>query len=408
MVKVVCVLYEDPKGGAPLTYARDTIPEIEDVDRLGYFYLPRRTPAAVDFRPGELLGSVSGELGLRKFLEDRGHQLVVTSSKDGPDSEFDHELHDADVVISQPCWPAYMTEKRFARAPKLKLCITAGIGSDHVDLDAACKHGVTVAEASYANWWSSIAEHMVMMILGMVRNYLPAHEIVRCGGWDVADCAARSYDLEGMHVGSLHAGRVGLAVLSRLKPFGVHLHYTHPRRLPRELEQMLGLIYHPDAESMVRVCDVVTISAPLHPGTEHLFDRRLIGHMKRGAYLVNTARGKICDANAVKDALEAGQLAGYAGDAWFPQPAPESHPWRTMPHSGMTPQMSSATLSTQARCAGAVRKILECYLDDKKLPEDFVIAQGGKLAGSYSLSPWGYGDITKGSEAAADFRRGGA
>ena len=65
-----------------------------------------RRPSAIDFQPGQLLGSVSGELGLRKFLEAAGHQLVVTSDKDGPDSAFERELVDADVVISQPFWPA--------------------------------------------------------------------------------------------------------------------------------------------------------------------------------------------------------------------------------------------------------------------------------------------------------------
>ena len=82
----------------------------------------------------QLLGSVSGELGLRKFLEKAGHTLVVTSDKDGPNSVFEKELPDAEIVISQPFWPAYLTKERFAKAKKLKLAITAGIGSDHVDL----------------------------------------------------------------------------------------------------------------------------------------------------------------------------------------------------------------------------------------------------------------------------------
>jgi formate dehydrogenase len=72
----------------------------------------------------------------------------------------------------------------------------------------------------------------------------------------------------------------------------------------------------------VRVCDVVTINAPLHPETENLFNEKLINKMKRGSYLINTARGKICDRDAVVNALRAGQLAGYAGDVWFPQPPP--------------------------------------------------------------------------------------
>jgi hypothetical protein len=137
MPKVVCVLYDDPVDGYPPTYARDDIPKIERYP--GGQTVP--TPKAIDFKPGALLGSVSGELGLRKYLESRGHEFVVTSDKDGPNSVFERELVDADIVISQPFWPAYLTAERIAKAPKLKLAVTAGIGSDHVDLEAAIKRG---------------------------------------------------------------------------------------------------------------------------------------------------------------------------------------------------------------------------------------------------------------------------
>ena len=143
-----------------------------------------------------------------------------------------------------------------------------------------------------------------------------------------------------MNVGTVAAGRIGLAALRRLKPFGVKLHYTDKHRLPKEVEQELDLTFHPTVESLVKVCDVVTINAPLHPETEDLFNDKLIGMMKRGSYIVNTARGKIVNRDAVVRALESGQLAGYAGDVWFPQPAPKDHPWRTMPHHGMTPHIS--------------------------------------------------------------------
>src|SRR5271165_430736 len=330
MAKVLLVLYPDPVTGYPPVYARDSIPVLHGYP--GGQTVP--SPQAIDFTPGELLGSVSGELGLRAFLESQGHTLVVTSDKEGPDSVFDRELADADVVISQPFWPAYLTAERIARAPRLKLALTAGIGSDHVDLDAAIAHGVTVAEVTYSNS-ISVAEHVVMMILALVRNYIPSYEWVVKGGWNIADCVSRSYDLEGMQVGSVAAGRIGSAVLRRLEPFEVGLHYTDRHRLPPEVERELGVTYHPTAESLVEVCDVVTINAPLHPETENLFDAELLAKMKRGAYLVNTARGKICDRDAVADACESGQLAGYAGDVWFPQPAPVDHPWRTMPHHGM-------------------------------------------------------------------------
>jgi formate dehydrogenase len=377
MSKIVCVLYDDPIKGQPTTYARDDLPTLEQYP--GGQTLP--TPSSVDFTPGELLGSVSGELGLRKFLEQRGHTLVVTSDKEGPDSVLDQEIADAEIVISQPFWPAYLTPERIAKARNLKLAITAGIGSDHVDIQAAIEHGITVAEVTYCNS-ISVAEHVSMMILSLVRNYIPAYQQVIDGGWNIADSVARSYDLEGMHVGTVAAGRIGTAVLRRLKPFDVHLHYTDKHRLPVEVEQELGLTFHPSPQDMVPVCDVVTINAPLHPETENLFDDELIGTMKRGAYLVNTARAKICDRDAIVRALNSGQLAGYAGDVWFPQPAPADHPWRTMPNHGMTPHVSGSSLSAQARYAAGTREILECWFDGKPIRDEYLIVQGGQLAGT--------------------------
>src|SRR5271154_5865247 len=98
-----------------------------------------------------------------------------------------------------------------------------------------------------------------------------------------------------MVVGTVAAGRIGLAVLKRLKPFDMVLHYTDRHRLSEDVERELGLTFHATPQEMVEVCDVVTINAPLHPETEHLFDDEMLARMKRGAYLVNTARGKICD-----------------------------------------------------------------------------------------------------------------
>jgi formate dehydrogenase len=394
---ILCVLYDDPVDGYPPAYARDDIPTIERY----HDGQTTPTPRAIDFRPGELLGSVSGELGLRAFVEDQGRELIVTADKDGPDSEFERQLADAEVVISQPFWPAYLTAERIAKAPNLKLAVTAGIGSDHVDLEAAAQAGITVAEVTYCNS-ISVAEHVVMMILSLVRDYLPAHQIVRDGGWNIADSVARSYDLEGMQVGTVAAGRIGSAVLRRLKPFEVGLHYTDRHRLPTEAEDELGVRFHDTVEEMVSVCDVVTINAPLHPETEGLFGDELLSKMKRGAYLINTARGKICDRDAIVRALESGQLAGYAGDVWFPQPAPQDHPWRTMPHHGMTPHMSGSSLSAQTRYAAGTREILECYFDGRPIRDEYLIVDKGGLAGVGAHS-YSAGDTTGGSEDAARF-----
>jgi len=363
---------------------------------------PRPPPSGSTSSRASFWAAFPGSSGCGRSSRKRGHAFVVTSDKDGPDCRFEQELAEAEIVISQPFWPAYLTAERIAKAPKLKLAVTAGIGSDHVDLEAAIERGITVVEITYSNS-ISVSEHVVMMILSLVRNYIPSYQWVVKGGWNIADCVSRSYDLEGMQVGTVAAGRIGSAVLRRLKPFEVGLHYTDRHRLTEEVERELGVTFHPDVESMVAVCDVVTINAPLHPETEHLFDDALIAKMKRGAYIVNTARGKICDRDAIARALESGQLAGYAGDVWFPQPAPMDHPWRSMPHHGMTPHVSGSSLSAQARYAAGVREILECWFDGRPLREEYLIVDRGTLAGAGAHS-YSAGDATGGSGEAARFK----
>jgi len=248
-----------------------------------------------------------------------------------------------------------------------------------------------------------VSEHVCMMILGLVRNYIPSYKTIVDGGWNIADCVQRAYDVEGMHVGTIAAGRIGLAVLRRMHPFDVNLHYMDRHRLPAEVEAELNLTHHETVESLISVCDVVTINCPLHPETEHMFDDAMLAKMKRGAYIVNTARGKICDRDAIARALESGQLAGYAGDVWFPQPAPKDHPWRTMPWHAMTPHTSGTTLSAQTRYCAGVREILENMMDGQEIRSEYQIVTDGALAGTGAHS-YSEGNATGGSEEAAKFK----
>ena len=398
-MKILCVLYDDPKEGMPKSYPLAGLPKLDKYP--DGMTLP--TPKGIDFNPGELLGCVSGELGLRKFLESNGHTLVVTSDKDAKGCKADKELVDADIVISQPFWPYYLTREKIESAKNLKMAITAGIGSDHVDLQAAMDNKIDVVEVTYCNS-RSVAEHIVMMILSLVRDYHNQHAIVKEGGWNIADAVQRSYDVEGMHVGTVAAGRIGLDALRKMKPFDVHLHYFDRHKLPDSVEKELNLTFHDSVESLVKVCDVVTINCPLHPETENLFDDTLIGKMKKGAYIVNTARGKICNREAIAKALKSGQLSGYAGDVWFPQPAPNDHAWRTMPNHGMTPHTSGTTLTAQYRYAAGVREILECFFEKKPIRDPYLIVQNGELAGMGKHS-YSKGSATGGSEEAAKYKK---
>ena len=398
-MKILCVLYDDPKGGMPKSYPLSDLPKLEKYpDGMS---LP--TPKGRDFIPGQLLGCVSGELGLRKFLESNGHEFIVTNSKDGEGCEADKHIVDADIVISQPFFPYYLTAEKIKKAKNLKMAITAGIGSDHVDLQAAMDNKIDVVEVTFCNS-RSVAEHIVMMIVSMVRDYHNQHRIVNEGGWNIADAVHRSYDVEGMHIGTVAAGRIGLDALRKMKPFDVHLHYFDRHKLPDSVEKELNLTFHDSVESMVKVCDVVTINCPLHPETENLFNKDMISKMKRGAYIVNTARGKICNKDDIADALKSGQLSGYAGDVWFPQPAPNDHVWRSMPNHGMTPHTSGTSLSAQARYADGVREILECFFDKKPIRDQYLIVKDGQLAGMGAHS-YSKGSATSGSEEAAKYKK---
>ena len=398
-MKILCVLYDDPKGGMPESYALSQLPKIDKYP--DGMTLP--SPKGRDYTPGQLLGCVSGELGLRKFLESNGHELVVTNSKDGDGCEADKHIVDSDIVISQPFFPYYLTKERIAKAKNLKMAVTAGIGSDHVDLQAAMDNKIDVVEVTYCNS-RSVAEHIVMMIVSMVRDYHNQHRIVNEGGWNIADAVQRSYDVEGMHIGTVAAGRIGLDALRKMKPFDVHLHYFDRHKLPESVEKELNLTFHESVESMVKVCDVVTINCPLHPETENLFDDAMISKMKKGAYIVNTARGKICNRDAIAKALKSGQLSGYAGDVWFPQPAPNDHAWRSMPHHGMTPHTSGTSLTAQSRYADGVREILECFFEGKEIRNQYLIVKDGQLAGMGAHS-YSKGSATGGSEEAAKYQK---
>jgi len=233
----------------------------------------------------DLLGTTENELGLRKWIEEQGHELVTTSDKEGESSEFDKHLVDAEVIITTPFHPGYLTAERLAKAKNLKLAVTAGIGSDHVDLDAANKTngGVTVAEVTGSNV-VSVAEHVVMTILILVRNFVPAHEQIAAGEWDVAAVAKNEYDLETKVVGTVAGGRIGERVLRRLKPFDCkELLYCDYQPLSADKEKEIGCRRVENLEEMLAQCDVVTITCPLHEKTRGLFNTDLISKMRKGA-----------------------------------------------------------------------------------------------------------------------------
>ncbi|KAG6378267.1 hypothetical protein JVT61DRAFT_13978 [Boletus reticuloceps] len=329
-----------------------------------------------------LLGTVENELGIRQFLESQGHEYIVSDSKDGPDSVFQKHIVDAEILITTPFHPGYLTAELFEKAKKLKVCVTAGVGSDHIDLNAAVKHGAQVLEVTGSNV-VSVAEHVVLSILLLVKNFIPAHEMIERGDWQVSDVARNAFDLEGKVVGTIGAGRIGYRVLQRMVPFDCkELLYYDYAPLPEAAAKALNARRVEDLKDFVSQCDVITVNCPLHEGTRGLVNADLLKHFKKGAWLVNTARGAICDKDAVADALKSGQLRGYAGDVWNVQPAPRDHVWRTAKNplgggNGMVPHYSGTTLDAQERYANGTKSIIENYFTGKpQEPANIIIGVG--------------------------------
>ncbi|KAG2170633.1 hypothetical protein JADG_010372 [Aureobasidium aubasidani] len=227
-----------------------------------------------------------------------------------------------------------------------------------------------------------------LSLVAPVRNYTPAHEMIAKGDWNVAAVAKNEYDLENKVVGTVAVGRIGERVLRRLKAFDCkELLYFDYQPLSPEKEAEIGCRRVDKLEDMLAQCDIVTINCPLHEKTKGLFNKELISKMKKGSWLVNTARGAIVVKEDVAEALKSGQLRGYGGDVWDVQPAPKEHPLRTASYStwgggnATVPHMSGTSIDAQKRYAAGTKSLLESYFSGKHdyKPEDLIV-QGGDYA----------------------------
>jgi formate dehydrogenase len=264
--------------------------------------------------------------------------------------------------VTTPFNPGYLTRDLIEKAKNLKLwwvlmdelnirvamstysdSVTAGVGSDHVDINAAAEKGVQVLEVSDSNV-TSVAEHVVMSFLLLVRDFVPAHEMIERGDWQVSEIggcqpfslshaiswayfdityfltnSCNAFDLEGKVIGTIGTGRIGYGyrVLQRLKPFNPkELLYYDNAALPEAAVQSVGARRIEDLKEIVSQCDIITVNVPLHEGTLGLVNDDLLKYFEKGAWLVNTARGAICDKDTIAEAVKSGQLRGYAGDVW--------------------------------------------------------------------------------------------
>ena len=313
MANVLCVLYDDPVDGYPPGYARDGIPDDRAVSRRAVGPGARGDRLHARRSPRERLG----ELGFRRFVESAGTSSSSPPTRTAPTRSSSGGSPTPKSSSRSLSGPRILTAERIAKAPKLKLALTAGIGSDHVDLQAAMDNGITVTEVTYCNS-ISVAEHVVMLILVLVRDYLPAHQRAGEGGWHIADCVSRSYDLEGMQVGTVGARthRLGGAAPAEAVRCRPPLHGpSSPAGRGRGGARRDVPLRRRLARRGLRRGDDQRAAAPGDRGALRCAADR--PHEARRVPREHRAR-KDLRPDAVARACESGQLAGYAGDVWFP------------------------------------------------------------------------------------------
>ena len=326
-------------------------------------------PESVEGQENQLLNTTKA-IGLKPFLEEKNHELVILADNE---ADLDKHLSDMDVVISAPFYPAYMTKERIEKAHNLKLAITAGVGSDHVDLQSASEHNISVVEVTGSNT-VSVAEHAVMDLLILLRNYEEGHRQSVEGEWNLSKVGNHAHELQNKTIGIFGFGRIGQLVAERLAPFNVTIqHYDPINQNDNEHSKFVNF------DELISTSDAVTIHAPLTPDTDNLFNYNVLSRMKVGSYLVNTARGKIVNTHDLVELLNAKHIQGYAGDVWYPQPAPADHPWRTMQRNAMTVHYSGMTLEAQERIEEGVKDILNRFFNNEKFQDKDIIVDGGQI-----------------------------
>lgn len=264
----------------------------------------------------------------------------------GPDGWRD-ELGDADALL------CLLTDRVDAalleRAPRLRVVANAVVGYEHVDLAACRARGVAVTNTPDV-LTEATADLAWGLILSVVRRLPQAERSLRAGefhGWGFWDYLGG--DLAGRTLGVFGMGRIGRAVARRAGGFGMRVIYHGRTRLSPEDEARLDARFV-SLDELVETSDVLSLHAPLNDRTRHVIDAGALGRMRRGAYLVNTARGPLVDEGALVEALREGRLAGAGLDVFEREPA--VHPGLLeLPSVVLLPHVGSATRETRTRMA---------------------------------------------------------
>ena len=276
-------------------------------------------------------------MDIARELLPPGMELVVV---DPGKPEFYDAAADAEYYLGSP--RTGIGNEFFRAAPRLKLVQLTSAGYDRVDIEAARKAKVPVANNGGANS-VAVAEHAVMLMLAVLKKLAYHHLNVAAGTWRAADFSeVRTYEVEGKRLGIVGLGNIGKKVARRVQGFDMDVRYFDILRLTEDQEDALGVRFTLFTE-LLRTCDVVTLHVPLNDVTRKMMSTREFAMMKRTAILINTCRGPVVDETALHQALTSGTIAAAGLDVMVEEPPAPNHPLFSLPNVTLSPHSAGPT-----------------------------------------------------------------
>jgi phosphoglycerate dehydrogenase-like enzyme len=288
---------------------------------------------------------------IRSYLP-AGMQLVTLQSKD-PREEIDR-IRELDFLIS-----VRATREMIENAGKLRLLQLPGVGLDQIDLDAAALARIPVA-LSLAGSSEAVAEQAMLLMLAVCRRLVELANSVREGKWLMWERRTVSYGLFGKTLGIIGLGRIGRDVAARAAAFGMPVQYYDKVQIDEFTFR--------DLPDLLRTSDVVSLHCPLTADTKRLLNRDMIQLMKRGAILINTARGGLVDETALFEAISSGQLAGAGLDVLEIEPPLPTNPLLRLDEVVISPHIGTGTIdSLRLKAEGYSRNIRRILAGEEPL-----------------------------------------
>jgi len=313
----------------------------------------RRLPDEIETRMHELFDA-------RLNVEDRALSQA----------ELVEAVKTADVIVPTVTDP--IDASVIAQAgPKLRLIANYGNGVDHIDVQSAIGRGITVTNTPGV-LTQDTADMTMGLILAVPRRMAEGMRVIETGDWHGwSPTWMLGHRISGKRLGIIGMGRIGQAVATRAKAFGMSIHYHNRRRLPASIENVHDATYWESLDQMLARMDVISVHCPHTPGTYHLLSARRLKLMRPNAYLVNTARGEIIDENALARMLEANELAGAGLDVFEHEPAVNPKLVKS-PRVVLLPHMGSATIEGRIDMGERVMINIKAFMDNHRPPDKVV------------------------------------